>query len=254
MTLNFENVGIPIAIIKKEGKKNTPVIFLDEKSEARHNLLEIITKDGETIQPIPNPAKERSCIFVAGQSGSGKSYWTFLYVSEWKRLFPKREVYLFSSLTSDTGSIDKIKNIKKIKVNEDLLNDDLTAEDFKDSLVIFDDTDCLTNKKIKLKVNGILNNILETGRHHNVYCIYTSHQCCKGAETKTILNECSSVVLFPSTVGGKTLKYLLDSYFGLDKKQILKLKHLKSRWVVINRTYPLTILSEKEAYVLKVED
>ena len=134
----------------------------------------------------------------------------------------------------------------------EFLKEDWEIEDFRDSLVIFDDTDCITDKKTRLKVNGILNMILETGRHTNTYCIYTSHLACAGNDTKRILNEAHSITFFPATAGGRTLKYLLESYMGLDKEQIQKVKHLGSRWVTVCKSYPKCILSEKEIFLINV--
>ena len=71
-------------------------------------------------------------------------------------------------------------------------------------------------------------------------------------ETKTILNESHNIVFFPSTLGGRSLKYLLDSYLGLDKKQIEKVKNLDSRWVCVCKTFPQVILSEKNIMITKL--
>jgi len=68
------------------------------------------------------------------------------------------------------------------------------------------------------------------------------------------LNEAHSVTIFPTGLGGRSLKYLLDSYMGLDKEQIKKIKKLESRWVTITKTYPMCVLSEKEAYILNPKD
>ena len=50
------------------------------------------------------------------------------------------------------------------------------------------------------------------------------------------------------------MKYLLDQYLGLDKEQIKRIKKLDSRWVTIMKSYPMIVLSEKEAYVLNPKD
>jgi len=99
-----------------------------------------------------------------------------------------------------------------------------------------------------------LNSVLETGRHFNVEVIYTSHLATDGHATKRILNECNSVVIFPSGLGGRSIKYLLDNYFGLDREQIKRIKKLNSRWVSINKGYPMSVISDKEAYVLNDPD
>jgi len=253
--MNLENCGIPIAIIKNEGKKTkqTPIISVDDSESARTNYNEIKLKNGEIFQQIPNPNTERQILYITGRSGSGKSYYTLHYCREYKRMYPKREIYLFSALESDS-TLDQLKGLKRFRLTDEFCDDEILAEDFKDSLVIFDDTDVISSKLIRNKVNGIMNQILQTGRHFNTSCIITTHTCCNGSATKVVLNEAHSITIFPNGLGGKSMKYLLDSYFGLDKNQIKKIKNLKSRWVTIFRTFPMSVLSEKEAYIVKASD
>jgi len=253
--MNVENQGQAIALIQDTDKKkaNTLLSIEPKKENVVNYMKEFKLKDSQHFQQIPNISVERNILYVTGASGSGKSYYTKNFVDQYKKIYPKREVYLFSSL-SDDSSIDKIKNLRRIKLTPEFLNDDITAKDFKDALVIFDDTDCITDKRVKLKVNGILNSLLETGRHFSSSVIYTSHSACNGADTKKILNECHSITIFPTGLGGRSLKYLLDQYLGLDKAQIARVKHLNSRWVTIVKSYPMVVLSEKEAYVLNVSD
>jgi hypothetical protein len=129
------------------------------------------------------------------------------------------------------------------------LTEQIEAIDLKESLVIFDDCDCISDKPTKKKVFEILKKILETGRHFKTSVIFTSHTACNGNETKTILNEASRLTIFPKTMGNKNLKYLLESYFGLDKAEIAKIKTLPSRWVTLSKTYPACVFTEHEVYV-----
>ena len=116
---------------------------------------------------------------------------------------------------------------------------------------MFDDIDVLSNKKILKKTNDILNSILQTGRHFNVSCIYTSHASTAGHGTKIILCEAHVIIFFPSVAGGKMLKYLLDQYLGLSKAQIEKMKNIKSRWVAVVRKFPRAIVTQNEVSLLK---
>jgi hypothetical protein len=168
-------------------------------------------------------------------------------------MFPKNQIYLFSSIQEDS-SIDKVKDMNRIRLDQEFLQTDLEVNDFKDSLVIYDDTDCITNRLLKMKVNNILNMLLETGRHTNTSVIYTSHLATNGLDTRRILNECHSVTIFPTSLGGRTLKYLLENYFGLDKDQIKKIKKLQSRWVTLIKGFPMVVLADKEVYVLNPPD
>jgi hypothetical protein len=103
--------------------------------------------------------------------------------------------------------------------------------------------------------NQLMNQMLETGRHHEITCLITKHTPTNGRDTKLILSEAHQFIIFPNGLGNKSLKYLLDNYLGLDRIQVKKIKKQKSRWVCINRaTFPLSVVSEKECFVLSNED
>ena len=243
MALNFDDVGKMVGIV---GKKT---LYLSDKP-VEDGVNELKTKGDFTIQHIPDKNTERSVLYITGQSGSGKSFYTKNYIEQYRKMFPKNEVFMISSLADDP-TLDKLKFMKRIKIKEQpFLNSELETGDFAESLCIFDDCDVISNKEIKGKVFRLLNAFLETGRHFGISVIYTSHNATMGLDTKRILNECHSITLFPRNLGGKTSKYLLDGYVGLDKAQIKKLKSVNSRWVTILKTYPQVCLSEKEAWVI----
>jgi hypothetical protein len=253
--MNFEKSGSPVAILENQNdpQKNKILYINPEKADVITYIKDLkLTAKEQNFQQIPNITTERQILYITGASGSGKSYFAKKFIDQYKQIYPKREIYLFSSLTDDS-SIDKIKNLRRIKLTAEFLHDDIEAKDFKDSLVIFDDTDCIVDKKMKIKINGILNMILETGRHFNISCIYTSHVACAGNDTKRILNEAHSITIFPHGLGGRSMKYLLENYLGLDKDQVKRIKKLGSRWVSILKTFPMIVLSEKEAFVMNVE-
>ena len=192
---------------------------------------------------------ERQILYITASSGAGKSHYALGFAQSYHKAYPKRPIYLFSYL-DQCDTLDKCKAIRRVKIKEEnFLTEHIEAIDLKESLVIFDDCDCISDKPVKKKVFEILKKILETGRHFKTSVIYTSHTACNGAETKTILNEASSVTIFPKTLGGKTMKYLLESYYGLDKTEIAKIKALPSRWVTLTKTYPPVVFSEYEVYV-----
>lgn len=251
--MNLENQGIPIAVIKNSKSKKIPILSVDKDNIAKSIYCDLKLSNDEEFMLIPNPETERQILYITGRSGSGKSYYTKKYIEEYVKFYPKNNVYIFSSLESDS-SLDSLKNLKRIKISEELLNDDLTAKDFKDSIVIFDDTDVISNKKILKKIDEIKDSILQTGRHFRVSAIITTHTACNGGSTKIILNECHSITIFPAGLGNRSLKYLLDSYLGLDKHQIKKIKNLNSRWVTIVKSFPMVVLSQKESFILKNED
>jgi hypothetical protein len=239
--LNFDDIGKPIAMVGKH------VLSISDKP-VEGGCVEFKCRGDQSINPIPDKNVERQILFICGASGCGKSHVTREWVSAYHKIWPKRDVFVLSSLADDP-TLDKLKYIKRLKIKEEaFLNADLSAAEFKDSLCVFDDTDCLTDKKVKLKVNTLCWALLETGRHFNCSVIYTSHLACAGNDTKRILNECTSITCFMRG-GGRTLR-LLEQYLGLDKAQIARLKKVNSRAITILKTYPRVVLAEKEAFVL----
>lgn len=257
--MNFEEKGKIIAEIinKQNPKKNRDLYCENDKTQVKNYLEEIeLDDEDEVIQQVPNKKTERSILYITGSSGSGKSYYTKEYIKQYHLAYPKHPIYLFSSLADDK-TLDSIKYLKRINLNDKFLNTQFTIEDFEKMLVIFDDTDVISNKILKRKLLEIQAKILETGRHTSTSFIYTSHIANKGHETKQILNEAHSLTIFPNTAGARTTKYLLEGLFGLDKNQIKKIKQIgttKSRWITILKTYPLIVLHEKGAYTLRSND
>ena len=131
---------------------------------------------------------------------------------------------------------------------------ELNAIDFKDSLCIFDDTDVISNKLIKLKVFTLLNSILETGRHSRVSCVFTSHNANAGLDTKRILNEAHSITIFPKNMGNRQLKYLLGEYMGFSKEEIKRLKKCSGRWTTIVKSYPMTFFNHTDMFIKDMDD
>jgi len=258
MALNFESIGQPVCIIankddnKIKTRSSNPIVCVSETRKGVTQPFNELTLEGreETFQLIPDPNTERQILYVTGSSGSGKSYFVKKYCREFSKIFPKRPIYIISSIDTD-NSVDDIKNLKRIKIKTpEFMTEDFVIDDFKNSLVIFDDTDCITDKKLRIKVNSILGMILETGRHTNTYCIYTSHLATAGNDTKRILNESHSITFFPRTMGGRMMKYLAEGYLGLDKQEVVRLKKITSRSITVMKTYPKTIVGDKDIFLL----
>ena len=253
--MNLENQGQSIAVIIDETKPNNNCLLsIEPKKENVINFMkEIKLNDKQHFQIIPEISVARNIHYITGASGSGKSYWTKHYADQYRKIYPKRDIFLISSLMEDS-SIDKIKNLKRIKLTPEFLVDDIESHLFKESLVIFDDCEAISDKKMRTKVQGILNQLLTIGRHHSISVCNLTHSACNGAMTKLILNESQSITIFPHGLGGRSLKYLLQEYLGLDKDQIKKIKNLNSRWVCVYKSYPMVVISEKQAYVLNMND
>lgn len=257
--LNFEGVGSPICEIKQnDSKKKGTIISLASPEEAdgvRSGFEEYSLQNSRGqnyhMEVAVNTNTERQIIYIAGSSGSGKSYWAKRYIDSYQKAYPKRPVFVFSALDEDS-SIDKIKDIQRINLTDAILQEDLPSSEFADSLVLLDDVDSIQNAKIRKKVMAIQSDILQTGRHFNTSCIITNHLATNGRDTRLILAEAHVITFFPSVMPTRMLKYLLENYIGLDKEQITKVKNLPGRSVSYIKGFPRCLVSEKEVMILKM--
>lgn len=251
--------GKPVAIVK-DGKYKGELVRI-ETNEAKiiPDKKSITIQDG-TLSIVPD-INTREILYIAGPSGSGKSTLASSYIENYRALYPENDVYIFSRVGSDS-CIDKLnkfgpdgKGGKEIKITrvplDDMIKDIDIATDLKNSLVLFDDCDTLQDKKIKDALSKIKNDILETGRHYNIYCVITSHliNSNEKKDTRVILNECHSLCIFPKCGSTYQIIYALKTYFGLNKKQIEKILNLPSRWVMLNKSYPQYVLYDKGCYI-----
>ena len=190
------------------------------------------------------PRKDMFQLFyLCGACGSGKSHMALNIAKNYKKIYPKREVYLISKLKED-ATLDKGKFIKRINV-ETFLNEPPTIEEFSDSLVIMDDYESF-EKTLYNAVIKLIDDIASMGRHHNINMICCQHNFTNYKSTRLMLNEMTHVIVYPSSASNKSLKYLLGTYCGLDSKQIQEVKKAKSRYCVIHRHNPNFMITEDE--------
>lgn len=255
MSLNFDKIGRYLCKINS-GKFNKKIVsvYTDGKDEDEinkpFNSLKL-TGDAK-FQQIPDPDIERQIMYITGASGSGKSTYIKNYCKEYKKMFKDNEIYLFSALKDDE-SLDELKP-KRLKIDDSLIQDPLLVDDFKNSMVIFDDIDVISHKGQRNEVYNILNQILEVGRHFHISCCISNHLPTAGKDTRRVLNEAHSIVYFPHSGSLKSLKYLLIEYVGLDKETMKKIKNSKSRWCCIFKNYPQICMTEKDIYLLSNEE
>ena len=96
---------------------------------------------------LPDVNTERTIIYISGPSGSGKSYFSKLYLKEFKKKFKTSSIYIISSLMEDE-SLDDIPNLKRVKIDESLYEDTIDMSDFEpNDIILFDDIDVISDKK-----------------------------------------------------------------------------------------------------------
>ena len=216
----------------------------------RKSLTEFEIHDEGRIQPLPNFNKTER-IYIAGPTECGKSYLSQKYMEQLRKVHPKMPIYLFSDVDED-DEIDKIKNLKRVPINDKMLEKGQSPkpEDYSNSIVIFDDIDSIQNKKLLTIIQNFRDAILRRGRHDNISTLITSHLMTNYKDTRIILNEVNKVAFFPRAGASEAIRYTLKRYVGFDKKDIEKALRLPSRWVMVSKTFPQYVMYEKGVYII----
>lgn len=232
----------------------------DQSSDNSHKFPsnssgnELVLTD-DTLIPLPRKDK-REILYIAGPQDSGKSYYTAMYLKEFQKIFKKRDILVFSRLNKDI-SLDSIKNIKRIKLDDDILDDPIKLDELKDSCCVFDDIENSVDKNMQSYLENLINDVIQNGRDHEnknnkdqIYVIVTNHQITDYRKTRDLLNECTSITVFPQSGSSYGITRCLKLYCGLSQKDIDKILKLPSRWVTIYKRFPNYCLYEKGCFLL----
>lgn len=253
MSFNFANLGKTVATIKG-GKMNNKVVYLNGNTEEEADDDEFVKTFTKISLPqaskfvqVPDNSITRQVAYIVGPSGSGKSTYTTAYIKELQKHYKEFPVIVFSTLLDDYSDI---KNLKRVKLDDNLITDPIKAEELANTICIFDDIDCIASKEIRAAVFAVIKSVLEIGRHYNTHIIMTNHLATNGPDTRPILNESQTITFFPQAGCGRGLTYLLQNYCGLSTKDIEYIKTIKSRWCTFVKTYPQVLLFERDIFTL----
>ena len=189
--LNLNKIGRPVARIDK-GKYNGMIVsvtdhFQNNDKEENDDIIKEFKRlqipNDSKFQQVANTTKEREILFITGCSGSGKSTYSRKFIEEMRKVKKDIPIYLFSALPDDE-TLDSIKP-KRIILDDSLIDDPIHIKEFADTVVIFDDIDVSTNKKIREEVYKIMNQGLELGRHYRIKygCCQSFTFKCEGDQT-----------------------------------------------------------------------
>jgi len=205
-----------------------------------------LADDGQfQLVPSPDPEK-REVFYIAGASGSGKSYIAKGIAECYKKLFPDRGIYLISKLEEDS-TLDKLKDLKRIKIDS-LIDDYPAIEEFEDCLVIFDDYDTFTGNAEKV-IHKLIDDLATMGRHTRTTMLCLSHYLTNYKKTRLLLNEATHIIVYPMATSFHALGYLLKTHIGMTKDDVRDLKKM-GRWVCVYKHYPQWLISSQHARVL----
>jgi len=218
----------------------------EELGKLEKKYLEIPPQLGK-IEPVP--MQESSRIGVFGPAGVGKSTWISNFFKKYLEYYKDNKIYIFSPKLDDPA-FKKIKNLSYVKLDDSLIKDPLDVSEFKDSICCFDDIESITDKRLNNAVRVFRDQCYEIGRAPtNITTIAVHHVILANDRTKIILNESDQVVLFPKS-NFAAISNLCKRYYGFTKDQLEYLRDVPSRWAVVKRSYPTTIITENAVKVL----
>lgn len=219
----------------------------DDNSDSDDSSDEKEIKLKKKILPFFDVSKKGVRIFLSGSTGSGKSYLCEKVIeTSFKNT---KQIYLFSSVYD--GDYDKFaKKLLHIDL-EQFYGENTDCKDIysmlmPNSLCIFDDILSYSDNKPYLKLRS---QVLATGRHKNISCIVIEQQAMNRNLTREVLLNCEIYIFFPNS-SFRSFKKCSEEYLGLTNKQIEELKSKKSRWLAINKVYPMYVVSEKSVEII----
>ena len=199
--------------VEKMSHNRTRVIFVKDKLDDTNQYIPSITSNRSEFHQIPDVSSKRDCLYICAPNQAGKTTYLAEYVKWFKKIYPKKKIYLFSSHAEDP-ILEKFNPIR-IEIDEDLIENKISPEMLDNSFVIFDDIDKIRNKKVKKEVYEMIEEILVNGAHNHLNIAVTHHLMTNYKETRIILNESSSITFFPKGGSSQQIRYTLKNYYGL---------------------------------------
>ena len=237
--------------IEVEGAEDVYREMLGEVEEKGSSKIKL--PPGSTFSLNINPDKEKRFIYyIAGASGSGKSYIAKHIAEQYQKQFKGRPVYLVSKLKEDEtldGMAEKPLRLNIEKLMATPLKD---LESLRDTLVIFDDYDTLQGKEAKA-VQTLIDDICIMGRHTVTSILILSHHLSNYKSTRLCLTEATHFVVYPQSTGAHALNYFLKTYVGMGPKEVQAIKNTGSRWLCIHKNFPIYYVTETEAGLINSE-
>ena len=222
MFFSFEKdkTSVPVCVVNSE-IGNRIIYYYDE--QPKDGFKKYSAKKGETLFPIPFKVKnQRVCCNIIGKSGSGKSRFVNRLVKELTKVDKStKNNYLITASTEKDPAFTIDLGIVDIPYTME----NSTIEDSSNSNMIFDDWLNSTSKEQDEFVLSFAKQLLERSRKLNTNLFILNHDARNFNQTKLILLESSSFVVFPKTNLNAAIK-LGKSYLQWEKSDIDFLKSI----------------------------
>ncbi len=214
-------------------------------------ITSLVLDNGGMFTPLPDEDTRR-VVLICGPAGSGKSTYAAEWIRNFQKLFPDKQCFGMSRGELSSDPAFRGLNITQIPVDESIIIKpiDICQELSEGSLMLFDDC-TFQNNKFQKTIQDLMIQIMEIGRKLDITCVIVNHLIidnCK-AFSRVLLNECTSLTVFPRSSSIQQIKYALKTYWGYSNKQIDKFINTDSRWVTFCKEYPGVVLTQYEAFI-----
>jgi hypothetical protein len=206
-----------------------------------------ITLNSGCFQMLP-PAEGTERMYIAGKSGSGKSYLACFYMLEYLRIHPTHKIVLFSR-HEEEKTYQHIPHVA-VKLDEEFTKEPIDVKVLTNTLCCFDDCDNIQDKKILTAIRRLNDDLISNGRKYGISTLTLAHQLMNYSHTRNLLNEANRVVFLKTGSSYHIARYL-KVYAGMDKQQIEKILAIKSRWTCISHSIPGYVLHETGAFIIR---
>jgi len=222
--------------------------------------LEFSPQEKVFLKPVYDTTKDRTnfITFVCASSGAGKSY----SINDILMRNPAIQhdvvpsVHLFSSVGNDP-SFAPLRNLYGERFvhhdPRDLQPEVLNKRTYQaKSVIIFDDTNSISDRKIRNKITQFRENLLEIARHQSLVIICSEHLFHSRMATQRLRNSAAYFILFPRN-SIKAIDDVLDNQFSMQRHErsdlIKKLKR-EGRAQFIRQDTPSYIINTKRVQLL----
>jgi len=221
-------------------------IYYDILDKIKNTRKRYIASKGKRIEILPDFNRIEK-LYIAANSGAGKSTFSSNWIRRYLEHYKDNEFVVLSCVDTD----EVIDKLKPLRVNlNNLLSDPIDLEsELSNTVVLIDDVACITNVYIRKYVINLLNSIAQTGRHFKTTLLNVVHNILDNHNSKTILTEATSVVIFCRSGSNKQNISYMERYCNFSRDQITKILNINSRWICIKRTFPNLIIHERGAYI-----
>jgi energy-coupling factor transporter ATP-binding protein EcfA2 len=164
-------------------------------------------------------SKHNDVLMISGKKGSGKTELAKFMAYVYHQKFPRNRVIIFSGIRDLYAVLPwAIKvDLKKVEQEENKSKFDFSGvpdvSEFRDSLVVFDDTEKMPNVKVEKMLHQLVNVLAQNGRNFNTNVICILHQLNKGLQSSTLLREADTFVIFPKSYEMNTFNTFITSDF-----------------------------------------